>query len=101
MKLCTATAFEKGQIPPAPGDCRPFFPCFRIIAEAVAEVLSVVPAYLGSPSHKIGAFVVFTQEQVMIPSAFGVGFPDRQGHPAMGAEFFLIRHFDRPPESYL
>jgi hypothetical protein len=46
MKLFTTTALEEGQVPPAPGDFRPFLPGLRIIAETIAEILFVLAAYL-------------------------------------------------------
>ena len=97
MKLFTATAFNKGQIPAAPGNRRPLFPGLGIIREAIAEVLFEFPAYLRSPLYKIRTIVVFTQEQIMIPPPFGMGFPVRQRHAAVRAEFFLFIHFAYPP----
>jgi hypothetical protein len=73
-----APALQQGKIPSAPGQNGEFVPRGRVIAIPIAEVAVILLADFAPASHKIGAFVVFTDHQVVVPPRFVGRFPSDQ-----------------------
>jgi hypothetical protein len=73
--------------------------CRGIVAIAIAEIPVILFADFSPPPHKIGAIVVFTDHQVMVPSGFISGFPSDQRFMAIWARMFIDHGYIPPNHS--
>jgi len=83
-----ASAFQKRQVSPAPGKDGQFTPCRGVKAIAVTEIPVIVLADLTPSPHEIGALVVFTNHQGMVPTRLVGGFPGDEILLAIRARMF-------------
>jgi hypothetical protein len=91
-----AAALEQRQVSTAPSQNRQLITRCGVIAVPVAEIPVIVFANFASSPHEIGAFVVFTDHQVMVPSCFVGRFPCDQIFMTIRTRIF-VHHWWFPP----